>query len=296
MKVWLRRAGIGLGGLAALGLVAIGGVYGMSASAVGTGHAGQPHPFNAAVGNAAEGARIAQVYGCADCHDNDLGGKLLIDGMPFARVAGANLTAGREGGGLTDEQFEQAVRHGIGADGRALFVMPSAEYIYLSDQDVADILAYIRTLPAVQRDLPARKFGPVGRAMTVAGKVKFQPDLIALDPNARHLEKPSGDDPVQLGHYLTRMCTGCHGPELAGAPPMDPASPPGANLTPAGNLNDWTFAEFQNVFATGRTPEGKKLDPMVMPWKVIGQATQSELAAIWAYLQTLEPKQGLAQK
>ena len=295
MRVWVRRLGIVFGGLMALVLVAISGVYGMSASAVGTGHAGQPHPFDASIGRSGEGARLAGMYGCTECHSADLGGRMLIDGMPFAQVAAGNLTGGRPGGALTDAQFEQAVRHGVGADGRALFVMPSADYVYLSDQDLADILAYLRTLPAVERELPERKFGPVGRALVVAGKVSFQPDLIAADPNARHLERPTGSSPVQLGHYLTRLCTGCHGPDLAGALPMDPASPPGANLTPAGNLGKWSLDDFRTVFSTGRTPEGKQLDPLVMPWKVIGTAHADELDAIWAYLQTISPKQGPPQ-
>jgi mono/diheme cytochrome c family protein len=291
MKVWLRRLGFAAGGLVALLVLALGGVYGLSASALAPGQVTYAHPFDATGADAAEGARLAGVYGCTDCHEADLGGKLLIDGMPFARVPAPNLTAGRPGGAFTDEQFEQAVRHGIGSDGRALFVMPSAEYTYLSDADVASILAYIRTLPAVQRELPDRSFGPVGRMLTAMGKVSFQSEIIAADPNARHLTRPTAADPVQLGHYLTRLCTGCHGPDLAGAPPLDPSMPAGANLTPAGNLKSWTVADLRTVFRTGRTPEGKQLDPNVMPWAVIGQAQPEEIDAIWAYLQTIPAKE-----
>lgn len=291
MNVWLRRIGIGLGGLVALLVVALVAVYGLSASALGTGHALEPHAFSAASGDATEGGRLAQLYGCTDCHTADLGGQLLIDGMPFARLPASNLTAGRPGGALTDEQFELAVRHGVGADGRALFVMPSSDYTYLSDRDLADILSYIRTVPAVQRDLPDRAFGPIGRMLAATGKLPLQPGLIAADPNAAHLSKPTADDPVQLGHYLTRLCTGCHGLDLAGAPPIDPSLPPGANLTPAGNLRNWTLEDFRTVFESGRTPEGKQLDPMVMPWKVIGTAHATEIDAIWAYLRTVEAKE-----
>lgn len=121
------------------------------------------------------------------------------------------------------------------------------------------------------------------------GKLPLQPDLIAADPNARHLQRPDATDPQALGYYLTRLCIGCHGLDLAGAPAHDPALPPGANLTPAGNLKNWSLADFRTMFETGRTPEGKQLDPAVMPWKVIGQAQARELDAMWAYLQTLEP-------
>ena len=294
MKTWQRRLGLAVGGIAALFLLVLGGVYGMSASAVGGGHAANPHPFNGAIGNAAEGERLGTVYGCTDCHAPDLGGTVLMDGMPFARVPAPNLTAGAPGGALSDAEFEQAVRHGIGRDGRKLFIMPSAEYTYLSDQDVADVLAWIRTLPSVERDLPSRSFGPVGRAMAALGRVPFQPDLIAADPDARHLDRPQASDPLALGYYLTRLCTGCHGLELGGAPAFEPGAPPAPDLTPSGNLAQWSRDDFQEVFATGRTPDGRVLSD-AMPWKVIGQAEPAELDAIWAYLQSLPARVTPAQ-
>lgn len=292
MKVWQRRLGIGLGGLVMVVVLLLGGVYGMSASAVGVGHAGETHPFNAAIGDVIEGERLGNMYGCTHCHSPDLGGMVLIDGMPFVRMAANNLTSGAAGGAFTDVEFEQAVRHGIGRDGRKLFVMPSSEYMYISDQDVADILAWIRTLPAVERELPARTFGPIGRTLVALGKVPFQPDLIAADPNARHLDRPDGGDVQEMGYYYTRLCLGCHGLELAGAPPVDPSMPPGPSLTHSGNLGNWTIEQFREFFATGRTPEGRDIDPAVMPWDVIGKASPEEIDAIWVYLQTLSATQG----
>lgn len=295
MKVWQRRLVLGVGSMAVVVILMAGGIYGMSASAVRSGHGTETHDFDASIGNVIEGARLGDMYGCTECHGPDLGGKVLIDGMPFARLAASNLTGGAPGGAMSDEEFEIALRHGIGRDGRKLFVMPSSEYTYLSDQDVAAILVWIRTLPAVERELPDRDFGPIGRMMIALGKVPFQPDLIAADSNARHLERPDGSDPVQLGYYYTRLCVGCHGVELAGAPPLDPAAPPGANLTPAGNLRNWTLDEFRNVFATGLTPEGKTLDPAAMPWNAFGKAHPEEIEAMWAYLQTLPAVERKAQ-
>jgi hypothetical protein len=144
----------------------------------------------------------------------------------------------------------------------------------------------VRTLPPVTRELPARTFGPVGRAMAALDRVPFQPDLIAADPNARHLDKPGAAQAQELGHYLTRLCTGCHGMDLGGAPPLEPGAPPAPNLTPSGNLGRWTLDEFRHVFATGETPDGRVLSD-AMPWKVLGQAQPEELAAIWTYLQSV---------
>jgi hypothetical protein len=296
MKTWQRRLAIGVGSLVGLVVLLLGGVYGMSASAVGTGHPAEAHPFDASIGDALEGARLGNMYGCTHCHTPDLGGQVMIDGMPFIRIAASNITGGAAGGGFTDEEFEQAMRHGIGRDGRKLFIMPSAEYTYLSDQDIADLLVWIRSLPVVERELPARTFGPVGRTMVALGKVPFQSDLIDADPDAEHLERPSPDNPKQLGYYYTRLCTGCHGLDLAGAPPLEPGAPAGPNLTPAGNLASWSLDDFRNVFATGRTPDGRQLDPDIMPWQAIGNAQPHEVEAIWTYLQSLPAKEGPVAK
>lgn len=289
MKTWQRRFGLVAGSVVVLAVALIGGVYGMSASALGPNHAATSHLFDASIGDAVEGERLGVMYGCTDCHTPDLGGQLLIDGMPFARVPASNLTSGAPAGAMTVEEFERAMRHGVGRDGRKLFVMPSAEYTYLSDQDIADLFAWISSLPAVERELPKRTFGPVGRTLVALGKVPFQPDLIDADANARHFVRPDASDPVQLGYYYTRLCTGCHGQDLGGAPPLEPGKPAGPNLTPAGNLASWSFDDFRTFFATGRTPDGREIDPTNMPWSVIGTARPNEIEAIWAYVRTVPP-------
>jgi mono/diheme cytochrome c family protein len=284
---WLRRVGIVLVGLVLLLAVAFGVVYAVSSSRIGADHTATVHAFDAASGNVAEGRHLAETYGCVDCHGANLGGTLLVDGMPFARVAAPNLTAGRAAGALTDEQWELSVRHGIGPDGRALIIMPSSEYVYLSDQDLADLVAYVRTLPAVADTLPPRAFGPVGRTLITLGQLPFQTEL--MHDGAQHMPAPEKQPTAQFGLYLTRLCTGCHGANLAGAAPAQPGAPPGANLTPAGNLSGWSYEQFVETLRTGRTPEGKQLDPQFMPWTALGRATDTELRAIWEYLTSLEP-------
>ena len=64
MKTWQRRTAIGVGSVFGLVVLLLGGVYGMSASAVGAGHAGEAHPFSSAGGNVEEGQRLATLYGC----------------------------------------------------------------------------------------------------------------------------------------------------------------------------------------------------------------------------------------
>jgi hypothetical protein len=63
--------------------------------------------------------------------------------------------------------------------------------------------------------------------------------------------------------------------------------PPGPNLTPGGELGNWSEADFMAALRSGQTPSGKTLDPEQMPWTSFSNMTDSELQAIWAYLSTL---------
>ena len=287
MKVWVRRIGIVVGVLVLLLVVAIGAVYGLSALKLGESHEATVHAFDPGSGDVREGAHLAATYGCTECHGQDLGGTLLVDGMPFARVPAPNLTSGRSDGALSDDEWELGVRHGIGPDGRSLFIMPSAEYVILSDQDLADIVAYARTLPAVTDTLPGRTFGPIGRMAIAMGQLPFATDL--MPERAEHMPAPEKAPTREFGFYLTRLCRGCHGENLAGGPPLEPDAPPGPNLPPAGNLAGWTYEQFAHAVRTGETPDGRSLNPQFMPWPAIGQATDTELQAMWTYLSSLEP-------
>jgi mono/diheme cytochrome c family protein len=90
------------------------------------------------------------------------------------------------------------------------------------------------------------------------------------------------------GEYLARHCRGCHGPELTGGVPPDPASPPAPSLTASGPLRSWTEEGFITTLRTGVTPSGHELDSG-MPWKSYAKLDDAELHALWMYLSTLEP-------
>ncbi len=90
---------------------------------------------------------------------------------------------------------------------------------------------------------------------------------------------------------MITVCMDCHRQNLAGGPIPGslPGEPPAANLTSDGNLGHWTYEGFANALRTGVTPDGKVLDPSVMPWNNIRQMTDTELEAMWVYLQSLPP-------
>lgn len=237
-----------------------------------------------------EGEHLAVIRGCTDCHGEDLGGKVMIADPMLGMVYASNLTSGSGGVGelYTDEALARAIRHGVGADDMGLLVMPSEEYFIFSDEDVNALVAYIRSLPAVDRDPEETKLSLLGRALFMVGQL---PPLAAevINHNAMRPEAPIPAADAAYGEYLAVTCTGCHGKDFAGAPVpgAPPDAPPSANLTPGGSLANWDEAGFIQTLRTGITPDGRTLDPAQMPWPMTSVMSDEELKALWAYLQSL---------
>lgn len=239
----------------------------------------------------ARGAHLAKTRGCVDCHGSDLGGAKIIDDPAMGVIHGSNLTPGR--GSRTaeyqDADWIRAIRHGVSRERKALFLMPSQEYAEFSNADLGALIAYLKTVPAVDRDTVPVKPGPVARALLVAGKV---PLAAAVIDHAN--VKPSTVSPgvaVEYGRYLAVGCIGCHGPNHSGgkieAGPPD--WPHAANLTPhaTSKVSKWKEADFLSALRTGKRPDGTEINP-VMP-RAFGGMTDEELKAIWMYLRTLPP-------
>src|SRR3977135_2861560 len=75
-------------------------------------------------------------------------------------LVAANITPDKEtgAGNWSDDTFARAIREGIGHDGRALFpIMPYPSYREMSDEDLASVIAYVRTVPAVRNQLPTTR-------------------------------------------------------------------------------------------------------------------------------------------
>lgn len=284
MKRIFRNVAIVLAGLVGLLLLAALVLYFLGTSRVNRTYqvetAALEIPSDPAV--VERGAHLARIHGCTDCHGSNLAGQIMIDAPPF-RVVSSNLTTGE--GGVGDEygprDFDAAIRHGVGADGRALFIMPSAAFHQLGDADAAALIAYLRQLPPVDNVLPRTEFRPLGRVLAA---VALDTDIeVKLEP-ARGAAPPPGPT-AEYGAYLASItCAYCHGPELGGAQPPMPDSPPAPALAAAGR---WSRADFELALRTGVTPDGRRLDPAFMPWEITAQMSSDEIHALHAYLATL---------
>lgn len=233
----------------------------------------------------AYGEHLAAIHGCTDCHGEDYGGKVMMDVPPF-RVVATNLTAGA--GGIGDEydveDFDRAIRHGVRPDGRPLIIMPSAAFHALSDGDVAALIAHLQRVPPVDNELPETEIKTMGRLMA---SFAFDPTLEVREGRPG----PGGVAPArgataEYGAYLASItCAYCHGQDLRGMQPPIPESPHAPDLVAL--ADEWSHDAFVETLRTGTTPDGRELDPEFMPYRLTAQMEQSELDALYAYLEGL---------
>lgn len=229
---------------------------------------------------------------CADCHGADLGGAVFFTPEDGAGTLWTpNLTSGKGGigGTYSDADWLRALRHGIRPNGENLIIMPAEFYTTIDVNDLADMIAYLKTLPAVDRAIPARALAFMPKVMLGLGVIPATEILPAHKINHAAVPQsaPERGVTVAYGRYLTMVCAACHGEDLTGMPPNAEGDRPAPNLTPSGELGNWSEADFLITLQTGVTPEGKTLDPVQMPWPKIGTADVEDLQAIWFYLQSL---------
>lgn len=242
----------------------------------------------------ARGEHLARIGGCVGCHGEDLGGGTPESFGPIGVMSPPNLTAGRGGvgGNYTDGELARAIAQGIGDDGRTLRIMPSYEYNWWPQEDLAAIVSYVRSRPAVDREPPVTEIALMGRVLSQFGIM----DLISaelIDHGAPPPDVPEPEPTARYGAFLVRGCVGCHGETLAGGPiPGAPADiPVPANLTPhETGLAAWTREDFEHLIDTRRRPDGRELDPF-MPVAALQAMYPVEREAVWAYLRSLEPRE-----
>ena len=221
--------------------------------------------------------RRARTLGCFSCHGEGLRGNKMFDDPIIGTVWAPNLTL--VAAHASDQQLARAIRQGIGVDGRSLFVMPSEAFQHLSDQEVAGLVAMIRSLPLAGTATPRNSYGPVGRLGVVIGKFKTAPKLVS----EYALQEPI---PVGAGFETGRQlaitrCSACHAADLTGkeVKPGD-VSP---DLAIAGAYDPSTF---RKLIRDGVPAGGQKI-PMMGPTarSDLSHMTDQEIDAVFAYLQ-----------
>jgi mono/diheme cytochrome c family protein len=218
----------------------------------------------------------------------------ILKGLP-GKVYAPNITPDPEtgAGNWSDDQLARAIREGVGYDGRALFpFMPYPDFRSMSDEDVASVIVYLKSLPAVHQERPPTK---------LIFPVKY---LIrnAPEPLEAPVPEPDVSTPEKRGKYLVAIaaCTDCHTPQVRGQSlaGMDFAGgfildgPWGrvasANITPdASGISYYDQAMFTAAIRTGFV--GARRISQIMPWHTYRGMTDEDIVAIYAYLKTLKP-------
>ncbi len=296
MSRLLKYVGIALGAIVLLVAVGVAGLYAWSGAEITKKEPLPTHAFVAPTDSAAiaRGEHVTRaLVKCVDCHGADLGGGVVVDDPAIGFIYAPNLTKGRGGIGadLTDASIEAAVRHGLGRDGHRLLIMPSEQYQHLSDEDLGTVVAYLHSVPSVDRETPGSKVGPVARGLYAAGILPLFPG-VAVTHTDGVIENVAVDSTAQYGKYLGSVgCAGCHGQTYGGGaiPGGPPDWPKPANLTPTG-IGHYTFEGFDRALHEGVRPDGTKIDPF-MPVHATKLMTDVEIVAVWKYLRTLEPKE-----
>lgn len=296
MKRLLRWTGRALSGLLALIVVALAAIYGVTQYRLVRTYDVPAVALAIRDDSAtiARGQHIATIRGCVDCHTANLAGAKFLDVPLLGTIYAANLTRGRNGAAstFTPEDWDRAIRHGVKPDGSPLLIMPSQEYAELSDEDVAALAAYMKSLPAVDSHLGENRVGPIGRFLEFTGGAILVP-ASHIDQEADRKPTPPEGPTAEYGAYLATSCTGCHGQELTGGPipGMPPGTPPALNLTTDSTtgLGSWTETDFTRALREGKKPDGTTLKAP-MPWQLTSQLTDDELHALWLHLRTLPAK------
>lgn len=232
-------------------------------------------------------------YACRECHGQDFGGGVMVDDPMIGTLHGPNITAGVGGrtADFTPADWDRIVRHGVLPNGHPA-VMPSEEFRAMSDQELSDIVAFIRSLPTMDGEEPPRRLGPLGTMLVAFGQIPLAADMIT-DHNAPHaVTPPASEASAEFGEHLAGTCLGCHGADFAGGPIPggDPSWPPAADLTPAGNLGTWTADQFATLMRTGKRPDDTEvLAPMNILMSFGQNMTDTEIQALFAYFQSLPP-------
>jgi mono/diheme cytochrome c family protein len=218
------------------------------------------------------------------------------DLLPF-KVFAPNISPDPETGAGTwrDEDFVRALRQGIGHDGRTLFpFMPYFFFRNMSDEDLASVITYVRSIPPVRHKVPK-----------IMLPEEIKQSLKPLPPPGP-VPPPEMSDPVKRGAYLVTLgnCAGCHTPSDENFQPLPGLDFAGGvllkgpwgsvssqNLTPhPSGISIYDEAMFIKTIRTGKVGGVRQLNH-IMLWKYFRNMTDEDLKSIFVYLRTLKPVQ-----
>jgi mono/diheme cytochrome c family protein len=213
------------------------------------------------------------------------GGTILVDDSTTFAIA-PNITPDKETGAgtWTDDMLGRAIREGVGHDGRALFwQMPSSTFRNLSDDDLASVIVYLRSIPAVHN---------VVRSTRMPKELRSGIER-SLNPIIEPVKMPDLTDSINRGRYLVRLgeCVGCHTSHaeynpgiFAGGNDIERFALKAFSANITSDESGIPYGPEGFIFVL-RTGKGGLLSP-IMPWISFKNMNDEDLRAIYSYLRT----------
>lgn len=242
------------------------------------------------------------VAACGNCHTpqgpegpipgKELAGGLVIEDRAFT-VHTPNITPAAIGD-WSDAELARAIREGVRPDGSLIRPpMPFEWYRHISDRDLADMIAYLRTVPPVEPEplpeseyripLPPSYGPPVGAVAEVAEGNTEEYGAYLAGPLAHCLDCHT---PFVKGHLDIENQLGAGGRDFTGPWGVSVS----ANLTAGVNaLLRWSDDEVVAMIRTGTRPDGSRMAPP-MAYHLYAGMSDRDAHAIVKYLRTLPPK------
>lgn len=251
---------------------------------------------------------------CMDCHSKrnwefyagpilpgtlGQGGEVFDEGSGLPGVVTSKNITPYNLGNWSDGELFRVITGGLQKNGDALFpLMPYDAYRTMDADDLMAIMAYLRTLPSIENDVPKHQLG---------FPLNF---IVNAIPKEAELRKVNHSDMLENGEYLATLagCTWCHTP-LKG-PQIDPSRPlagghefyMGDIVVRAANISsdketgigNWTLEQFITLFRSYQGEAGRSLPigpdgfNTLMPWTMYADMTDEDLADIYYFLMNSE--------
>lgn len=232
---------------------------------------------------------VHNFLGCTDCHDQDLGGKVIMENFPMGRWVAPNITTAGLTKNFTAKDWVRILRHGVNHKGNSA-TMPAVDYTNLSDRELSDVIAFAKAQPPVERALPVDKLGPIRALLLWQGAIPLSAEFIDHE-RARSALPPVTEASPVYGAHIAQVCVGCHRTDYRGGPIPggDPSWPPAPNLTPdVSGLKGWSRQDFFTAIREGKRPDGSAIRAP-MPWQAMAGMEDVHLDAMYQYFMSLPP-------
>jgi mono/diheme cytochrome c family protein len=222
----------------------------------------------------ARGQHIATIWACTRCHGEDLSGRMItkdpLSGLVplLGTISAPNLTSGKGGiaSSYTDADWVRAIRHAVMPEGSGEVLM--FDYSTMSDQDLGNLIAYLKQLSPVDTNYPEANDGPILPIVNAIGLLV--PAAQRIDHLATRPASPTPGATVEYGRYLSAICTACHGQFISNT------------------VKNWSHEDFIRAFHTSVLPDEKQFGP-TMSSNSFREMTDTELTALWRYFTNAKP-------